>query len=153
MRAEDFFHSGFVVDDFEGTLERLTGLFGYRWGEEIRIESTFTLADNQPATVESAFCYSLGEPRVEVLRTIPGTVWEPADSGIHHLGYWSDDVQLDSAALVAAGYEFELCGPGGHDEALFAYHRHANGPRIELVSRDVAPMFEQYWADGRNPFG
>lgn len=152
MRATDLFHTGVVVEDFEGTRDQLTGLFGYRWGEEIRIESTFTVAGCDPVTVESAFSYSLDVPRVEVIRTIPGTVWEPSSSGLHHFGYWSDDVVGDSALLVAQGYEFELCGPGSPQEALFAYHRHPTGARIELVSRDIQPMFEQYWSDGRNPF-
>ena len=36
--------------------------------------------------------YSKSEPRLEIIQSIPGTVWEPADSGVHHIGYWSDDV-------------------------------------------------------------
>ena len=33
MRVEDLYHTGIVVDDFEGTLAQLTALFGYQWGE------------------------------------------------------------------------------------------------------------------------
>ena len=72
--------------------------------------------------------------------------------GVHHLGYWSDDVAADSAALTAAGFELELRG-GAEDAPMFAYHRHPTSPRIEILARWIQPTFEQYWADGKNPFG
>jgi len=49
------------------------------------------------ATLDLVFTYSKTEPRVEVIQSMPGTLWVPAeDSGIHHLGYWSDDVAADA---------------------------------------------------------
>jgi hypothetical protein len=36
--------------------------------------------------------HSGSDPRLELLQTVPNTVWTPADSGVHHIGYWSDDV-------------------------------------------------------------
>lgn len=78
-------------------------------------------------------------------------MWQPSNSGVHHLGYWSDDVAADSAALVAQGYEMEITGPGPDGVPMWAYHRHPTGPRIELVTRR-APMFETYWATGKSPF-
>ena len=93
----------------------------------------------------------MNEPRLEIIQAIAGTIWEPASSGIHHLGYWSDDVAADSAALTAQGFELELHG-GPAEVPMFAYHRGASGPRIEILSRLVEPMFEQYWTDGKSPF-
>jgi hypothetical protein len=49
----------------------------------------------------------------------------------------TDPVQLLSGEVVMWGSAFVYC---------------LNGPRIELVTRAVLPMFEQYWRDGRNPF-
>ncbi len=151
MRVEDQYHVGIVVEDYEGTLERLTALFGYRFGEEIRFPVPVRLASGETATWESAFCYSLDAPHLEIVRAQPGTVWVPADSGLHHVGYWSDDVAADAARLEARGYELEVEGVGP-DGPMFTYHRHPDGPRVELVHRMAEPMFEQYWIDGRAPF-
>jgi hypothetical protein len=67
-------------------------------------------------------------------------------SGIHHLGYWSDDVTADAAHLTARGYAAEATGVRPDGTAVWAYHRNASGPRIELVSRAIAAGLEQYWA-------
>ncbi|MCB0993789.1 MAG: VOC family protein [Acidimicrobiales bacterium] len=152
MRPEDQYHVGIVVEDYEATLERLGTLFGYVWGEEISSVNAVTLASGETVELKSSFCYSLNGPRLEIIRSNPGTVWVPASSGIHHLGYWSDDVAADGAALEAQGYELEQFGPGPDGDRLYSYHRHPDGPRIEFVTRAVLPMFEQYWVDGKAPF-
>ena len=88
------------------------------------------------------------EPRLEILQTVPGTVWVPADSGVHHLGYWSDDVESDLAALEANGmrYEVKSYNPDGSGTLLWAYCKGPAGPRIELVSRAMAPFIEHWWS-------
>lgn len=151
MQAADLFHTGIVVDDLDVARHRLSGLAGYRWGDVIVAPTEVTLADGTNLGIESEFCYSMDVPRLELVRTVPGTPWIPASSGLHHLGYWSDDLVADGAALTAAGYVLELRG-GPADGPLFTYHRHPRGERIELLSRGVAPLFEQYWVDGRSPF-
>ncbi|MDG2026039.1 MAG: VOC family protein [Acidimicrobiales bacterium] len=151
MRPDDLFHTGIVVDDLDDTLARLTAAVGYRWCEKICLPSQITTADGQEIEMESTFCYSMGGPRLEIIQATPGTIWEPATSGIHHLGYWSDDVAADSARLVEHGMVRELHG-GPEDAPMFAYHRGQVGPRIEILARWMSPMFEQYWTDGKNPF-
>ena len=79
---------------------------------------------------------------------MPGSVWVPADSGLHHVGYWSDDVAADSAELVRLGYAVEVAGKRPDGSTYWAYHRSPNGPRVELVCRSVQPGLEQYWASG-----
>ncbi len=152
MKVEDLYHTGIVVEDYEGTLAQLSALFGYVFGEEIRGTHPVTLASGETVMWESAFCYSLNGPRLEIIRANPGTVWVPSDSGVHHLGYWSDDVAADMEALVAQGYEVELFGPGPDGVPMYAYTKHPTGPRIELVTRAVLPMFEKYWVDGKAPY-
>lgn len=152
MKVEDLYHTGIVVTDYEGTLAELSALFGYEWGEEMRTVSPVTLASGETVEWESRFCYSRNEPRLEIIRANPGTVWDPSAAGVHHLGYWSDDVAADSAALTAKGYALELFGPGEDGVPLYAYHRRPNGTRIEIVTRAVLPMFEKYWVDGKAPY-
>ena len=49
-------------------------------------------------TILMKMVYSGADPRLELLQTVAGTVWTPADSGVHHIGYWSDDVESDLAS-------------------------------------------------------
>jgi hypothetical protein len=146
MKAADQFHTGVVVEDLEKALAELTALFGYEWCDEVHVDQPVQLPSGD-ATIEFRFRYSRSTPRLEVIQQQPGTLWAPArGSGIHHLGYWSDDVAADSAALEGAGYAFEAAGTGPEGARTWAYYRPADGPRIELVSRALEPFMEMMWA-------
>jgi hypothetical protein len=153
LKADDQFHQGIVVDDFEETLARLTALFGYEWCEEGGGPTPVTLAGGEVITPSLRFAYSKDVPRLEIIRSVPGNpLWQPAaGSGIHHLGYWSDDVPADSAALSSQGFALEAAGTGPDGAPYWAYHRGNSGPRIELVSRRVQPGMEHYWSTGKMP--
>jgi len=149
VRAADQFHVGIVVDDFEATLKDLSELFDYRWGEEIRASVPVQLATGE-ITIDLGFVYSLTTPRLEIIRSIPGTLWtESPGSGLHHLGYWSDDVPSDSDRLARQGFGREAAGCDPDGVPYWAYHRQGKGPRIEIVSRAIEPLFQTYFETGR----
>lgn len=151
MKAEDQYHLGIVVDDHESTLTALTELFGYQWCEEIRVQTPVTLPTGD-IVLDLGFTYSMTSPRLEIIRSVPGTLWQPAaGSGIHHMGYWSDDVPGDSAELERRGFATEATGTGPDGAPYWAYHRSPTGPRIELVSRMLQPGMEEYWTTGKSP--
>jgi hypothetical protein len=53
----------------------------------------------------------MSSPRLEIIQTVAGTLWEPATgSGIHHLGYWSDDLVQDSRELERRGFAMAEAG-------------------------------------------
>ncbi|MFK0280891.1 VOC family protein [Streptomyces sp. NPDC090499] len=88
-------------------------------------------------------------PRLEIVQRVPGTLWEPTPgSGIHHFGYWSDDVAADTAELERHGYVTEATRKGPDGGLFFAFLRSggATGFRVELVSRAAQPSLEQSWA-------
>ena len=146
MRADDQFHVGIVVDDLDAALIEMTDLFGYEWCSLISVETPVVLPDGE-ASLGLTFAYSKNEPRVEVIQSIPGTLWIPApESGLHHLGFWSDDVGADADRLTRQGYAREASGLRPDGEPMWAYHRRPGGPRIELVSRQLQSGLEQYWA-------
>jgi Glyoxalase/Bleomycin resistance protein/Dioxygenase superfamily len=148
VKATDQFHVGIVVDDLDAALGDLSALFGYQWCPQLEISTPVVLLGGE-ATLDLVFTYSTAAPRLEVIQSMPGTLWVPAPgSGIHHLGYWSDDVSADAAALTARGYAMEATGVRPDGTPAWAYHRSPSGPRIELVSRDIAAGLEQYWASG-----
>jgi hypothetical protein len=151
MKAEDQFHVGIVVDDLEGTLAQLSDLFGYQWCEQIAAPTPVALPAGD-TVVDFRFAYSMNAPRLEIIQSIPGTLWTPvAGSGLHHVGYWSDDVAGDAAALEARGIPREAAGTRPDGTVSWAYHRAESGPRIELVTSDLRPLLEQYWATGKTP--
>ena len=98
MRGADQFHIGVIVDDLDAALMELTEMFGYEWCPPLAVQTPVVLADGE-MMLDLRFTYSVTTPRVEVVQAIPGTLWVPAiGSGIHHAGYWSDDLTADSRA-------------------------------------------------------
>jgi hypothetical protein len=139
------FHVGIVVDDLDAALSELSELFAYEWCPQLAVETQVRLPEGH-IMLDLRFAYSATLPRVELVRSVPGTPWVPADSGLHHVGYWSDDVAGDGARLVARGYAEEAAGVRPDGVAVWSYHRSARGPRIELVSRELQSGLEGYWA-------
>ena len=148
MKASDQFHIGIVVDDLDATLEELSGLFGYTWCPVFAIETPVVLPEEE-ILLDLRFAYSKTEPRIEIIRAVPGTPWVPAaGSGIHHAGYWSDNLVADGRKLESRGYAEEATGVQPDGGPMWAYYRSPRGPRIELVSRQLQAGLEQYWASG-----
>jgi lactoylglutathione lyase len=151
VKAEHLYHTGVVVDDLEATMERLAKVAGYTWTDVVTVDQEAVTSDGD-VTIPMKMVYSGAEPRLELLQTVPGTVWTPADSGVHHLGYWSDDVESDLATLESNGMALEVksYNPDGSGTLLWAYAKGSTGPRIELVSRNMEP-FIAYWWETANP--
>jgi hypothetical protein len=74
MRPEDQFHVGIVVDDFDATLANLSELFGYEWCDEFGTEMPVSFPTGESMT-ELRFVYSKAAPRLEIIRSVPGTLW------------------------------------------------------------------------------
>src|SRR5207245_7035939 len=88
MKPRDLYHTGIVVDDVDATMQWLTEVAGYQWCDRF-IGEHVVETPNGERTIPLHFVYSMSEPRLELLESVPGTVWEPPASGVHHLGYWS----------------------------------------------------------------
>jgi hypothetical protein len=68
---------------------------------------------------------------------------------VHHVGYWSDDIDGDVAALEKAGVLLEGRGFWRDGRGpVWAYVTPPNGSRIELVDKQAKPSMEQWWATG-----
>lgn len=146
MKAEDQFHLGIVTADPDATGAELTALLGYEWGPEIGGSSAVLLPGGE-TVLELSCRYSVTVPRLELIRSIPGTLWEPvAGSRVHHIGFWSDDVAADSAQLVARGWATEATRSGPDGTPFFAFHRSDAGVRVELLSRVAQSSLERCWA-------
>jgi hypothetical protein len=151
LGAADQYHVGIISDDPAATMAQLTDLLGCQWADEIGGTITVSLPDGD-ATIEMRAWYSTTTPRLEVVQSHPGTVWTRADSGLHHFGYWVDDVAATTAELEKRGYAFEAAGKLPDGTPYWAYLSPAGtgpaGPRLEIVSRMIQPMMEHYFATG-----
>ena len=146
MNAMEQFHIGIVVDDLDEAQSELGDLLGYEWCPLFAIETSVVLPEGE-TMVDLRFVYSKSEPRVELIRAVPGTPWVAAPgSGIHHAGYWSDDVAADGRRLDEYGYAEEAKGLLPDGAPMWAYYRSPRGLRIELVSRQLQAGLEGYWA-------
>ena len=147
MKSENLYHSGIVVDDLDATMAWFTKVAGYRWTDIVEVEQVGETPDGE-ITIPMRMVYSGDEPRVEIVQTAPGTIWTPADSGVHHLGYWSDDVEGDLETLESSGLRCEVksYNPDGSGKLLWAYCKGPTGPRIELVGAGMKPFIEYWWA-------
>jgi hypothetical protein len=148
IRAADQYHAGIVSDDPAATMAQLSELLGYEWGEPLGGTVTVSLPQGD-TTVEMRMWYSTTTPRLEVVQSHPGTVWSRADSGLHHYGYWVDDVAATIKALEAGGYTFEAAGTRPDGVPYWAYLASPAGPRLEIVSRELQPLMERYFATGK----
>lgn len=150
MKPEDLYHIGIVVDDLDRTLGWFTKIAGYRWCEEYAGDQLVETPEGE-LTIPMRFCYSMNKPRLEILQSVPGTLWTPSNSGIHHLGYWSDNVNDDVETLVDAGHEVEARVPLPDGSVLWAYCRGEGATRIEFVSSMIRPIMTQWFETGRMP--
>ena len=146
MKAESLYHTGIVVDDLERTMQWLTDVAGYSWTDIVSVDQVVATPDGE-VTIPMKMVYSGADPRLELLQTVQGTVWTPADSGVHHIGYWSDDVENDLATLESNGMACEVksYNPDSSGSLLWAYAKGRIGPRIELVSRNMEPFIAYWW--------
>lgn len=151
----DVSHTGFVVDDVEATMEELGGVMDLSWAPLTRLTMNLRFADG-PRVVDMTFTYSVQEPHLELLASVPDTPWVQSQGAApiglqaaHHIGMWSDDVAADSRDLETRGaprlVTYEHDGEGAHG---FAYHRMPSGLLVELVDRARVPDFERWYAGG-----
>lgn len=149
-----FYHFGIVVSDFDKSLEELSNNLGIEWASV----TEFEIECEQPngiVTADMKVVYSTtGPPHFEVIRVAPGTVWGQADQGVHHLGYWTENLQEDHKRLTDAGYVWESTYRNPDTEGPYGFTYHTlkeTGIRVELVDLARKPAFDNWMAGGEFP--
>lgn len=144
IKATDLYHTGIVVKDLEASMAQLTDLMGYSWLSPVEYPVPVWSAEGGDATVVLAMVYSIDEPRLELIREVPGTIWTAkAGNPIHHIGYFVDDFDSASKSLTDQGCPLEIAGSAnGEHPSGFAYHTCLDGLRVEVVPRGVIEAME-----------
>jgi hypothetical protein len=135
------YHVGIVVADVASARQYLGDLLGVRWGPVMHLdEVSYRDGTGVDMVLPTTMCYSTGDPCLELIQEVPGTVWVRNEhSNLHHIGIWSEELTSDSTALTKGGCPLQLCGRD-RDEApvSFAYHRDGGlGVRVELVDASM----------------
>jgi catechol 2,3-dioxygenase-like lactoylglutathione lyase family enzyme len=145
------YHVGIVVRDLRGARERLSELLGVTWGPVMHLDAAdYRDGSGGDLVLPTTICYSVDEPRLELIQEVPGSVWVCNEhSNLHHIGFWSEDLAADSAELTGAGCPLQICGRAGDlAPASFAYHRDDLGVRIEVVAADMREAMSFLFAPG-----
>lgn len=149
----ELWHVGLVVPDLDAAIARMTVGLGVRWSSVLEREVPVEVggAVEQPmARVRWAF--TTGNPSYEVIEASSGYWGHGADRpAVHHLGYWTSDLDRDSAALRSQGYEVEALGRDDAGEVRFVYLLAPEGFRVELCPDWARPAWEEWMATGSYP--
>jgi len=114
FKLETVDHIGIVVKDCENVTETWERMFGISpW---TFITNTGTDAEGNPIEVKLAFAY-IGDLELELIEVVKGKILhseflEEHGEGLHHLGFFVDDVDGEAANLVERGAEIILQRPG-----------------------------------------
>ena len=149
----DLYHTGLVVNDLQEAMRTMTAAVGAQWAEPVHA----TLPVRTPHGIverESWVTFSTGEPHhIELIEAVWGGVWVPDDGGprLHHLGFWVDDLQAESARLEGLGLPLRVTGVGGEGAISFAYHDAGQGALfLELNSRSKRTQLYEWLERGSN---
>ena len=151
LQPANLFHVGIRVADLGAAMEEVGAACGVTWASVQDAPMSIWLPDDGHVTLPVAITYSIEGPvHIELIEGPAGSIWDGRDEpGLHHSGYWSDDVGADTAALLAAGWTLEMSAAAPEDGyGRFAYLRSSSGVRVEPVTATSKPRFERWWAGG-----
>jgi Glyoxalase/Bleomycin resistance protein/Dioxygenase superfamily len=142
------YHVGIVVEDVGAAMVEYGRLFGVEWTPRMGAEFPVALAGGRRNLTFDAVYSTTGPVRVELTVQKPDSIWTPG-AGIHHIGFWSDDVSGDSDRLAAAGYPIEAVLFPLPDDSIpaVAFCRGPQNLFVELVWSGMRSGMESTWAD------
>lgn len=136
LRQQDLYHVGIIVDDFDATLDRMSKEMGLAWTPRIEVSLPIWTRDTGLIDFVSCAVYSRQEPCIEIVQSLPGTIWTAvAGRPLHHLGYWVDDLASASVELEDQGCPKVACAMSNGEMFGMAYHEMPDGMFVELVDR------------------
>jgi catechol 2,3-dioxygenase-like lactoylglutathione lyase family enzyme len=147
---DQLWHVGVVVGDLEPAMEQLASSFGTEWSTVLEREVPIHVVGGDESSRVRWVASRGGPPQWEVIEAQSG-LWSVAANpggGLHHLAYWSDDIEGDSAELQAQGYRLEAWGDDEHGVTRFIYLLGPNGLRIEIGAVETKDAWEEWTSGG-----
>ena len=143
------FHIGIVATDLHAHMAELTAVVGARW-TSVRTRRAQISMHGVDRTVALQVAYTVDGPfRLEVIQSVPGTIWAARHTRLHHIGCWSDELGDDRTRLMSLGLPAvaEAMDPDT-GQRRWTYHRRPEGYLFELVASSNKPRLEAWWAGG-----
>ena len=142
-------HFGIVVPDLDGAMDELSSQMSLTWAPVRHSERTVR-HHGRLVTTDLRLTYSMeGPPHLELIGEARGTPWEPTGGGIHHAGFWVQDLRGTGRLLARAGMALEATYDAEDGGLLgFAYFTDANGFRVEILDDSRRESFDEWLAGG-----
>ena len=142
-------HIGIVVSDLDGAMNELGSQLALTWAPIRHGERTVRHL-GRLVTTDLRLTYSIeGPPHVELIGEARGTPWEPTGGGIHHAGFWVQDLRGTGLELARAGMTLEATYDAEDGGVLgFAYFIDANGCRVEILDDSRRQSFDEWLGGG-----
>ncbi|EYT57139.1 VOC family protein [Microbacterium sp. UCD-TDU] len=143
-------HVGIVVDDLDRAIERSRNDMDLAWTSVLQRDVTITRGGREETSPVRWAASCAQAPQWEMIEAATG-IWSTTDTdgeALHHLAYWSDDLEADAASLEAAGYTREAHGTDEEGRIRFVYLISPEGVRIELGATWSKPAWDDWVAGG-----
>ena len=138
-------HVGVIVPDLASAMSELTAATGWEWTTPLERDVAVSVPPTEQSCPVRWAANRTEAPQLEVIEAGTG-IWsidENPGQTLHHLAYWSDDLEADARGLVEQGYTWEAHGLDEHGVVRFVYLLSPSGVRIELG----ATWSEAAWND------
>lgn len=142
-------HVGIVVPDLDAAMDEFTRASGVSFTSTLDREVAVETAAG-PESGRVRWAASRGEqPDWEVIEQRDGfwSVGRNGGAALHHIAYWSDDLESDIAHYREAGHVLEAQGRDDEGRVRFVYLVGPSGVRIELGARYTQQSWDE-WVGG-----
>jgi hypothetical protein len=127
-------HVGIVVPDLETAMGDLAAQLGIEFAIVFDDDLPVREPDRADRAIHLRIAYSPQRPALELIEAVPGTPWSPDRVGLHHLGFFVDDLPAEGERL-GESCPIEICGRDavGNVPTTFTYHT-GGLFRVELLA-------------------
>lgn len=152
ISPRDLFEVALIVPNLEAAMHHFHDAFGYTFSSILEGVLPMRDASGQDSSPPLRMVVSRELPYLELVEAQPGTpLAAPAGTGLHHLGYYVDDLRGETERLQALGCDLQAAGVAdGQSPEGWVYVRMHDGTVVELVDRTSAPL-RTMWVQGRLP--
>lgn len=150
--AARVFHVGFVVPDLDEAIPVMSEILDTPFTPPMELPGLEIHGPDGPADPRLRFSYSTRPATVELVQSVPGTLWDFGDRvRCHHLGLWTDDIVTESDRLAERGMPATWWGVDPDTgSTVFSFHLTPLGFYLELID-DAARSFYLDWFFGIDP--
>lgn len=144
------FHTGLLVRDLRAAMGHYGQTLGMTWAEPFTFEALPLWtpgAGLQQLRIEVTYSIE-GPQHLELVIGPKGTRYDPELHSGFHVGCWVDDVRAEVAAMQHRGWQVSAAGATPEDGwGTFVFlEPPGGGLTVELVSVELLPKLEQWWA-------